>query len=628
MGMMGRITDDVLGGAVKIAKKAKTTVNTPPTPIPNSFINRGLVDRNGNITIHHASREKWDGPFDLNRVGNRGATEGWGAYFATDMRDAKKFGKNIKELNISPETSTRFIDGMAKLDEQTPYVKDALRKVVDRIKTPDDSDIIHNASGWVKNNGNQLQRGDEVTKNIDNLRHKPKELLNYIETIEPVSYRNVVKREIVGTPDMTGDDLYRYLVNEKWGNEKKASEALRDRGIPGIITGRPDLHTTTGSPNVIVWDKDVLTFTPSKTLTKPDILKSAAALGLMGAAYPSDSEAMYVGAKPTGGVWPKGSFSSLMDKMPRREISDAAAKITVSKPTRRLGDSFFDTELGDLLQHKQLYEQYPDLKSMRVVASDNVKPYSASFNNGEIWMGADTPANSSKTSLLHEIQHAIQEKEGWARGGNPAEFAPAKMAEIKMSSLNNRIDKLWADAPDEFKNLTRKVNRKDGDYLDAISQLEKKYPKLNNEYIKLDTERFYINRDKDFMGELSPQEQYKNLAGEIESRDTSARMGMSGIERGRTAPYSSENIPLSDVIVKGINPQKLAYGVGGMGLMGMGEAQAGPTIENARQRMVQQYEGGGLEPAMNPLEYAIPGRWGGGLMNAGIDAAMNYFTGR
>ena len=28
-----------------------------------------------------------------------------------------------------------------------------------------------------------------------------------------------------------------------------------------------------------------------------------------------------------------------------------------------------------------------------------------------------------------------------------------------------------------------------------------------------------------------------------------------------------------------------------------------------------------LVPAINPVEYAIPGRWGGVLMNFGIDAA-------
>uniref|UniRef100_A0A6M3KF35 Large polyvalent protein associated domain-containing protein n=3 Tax=viral metagenome TaxID=1070528 RepID=A0A6M3KF35_9ZZZZ len=109
-------------------------------------------------------------------------------------------------------------------------------------------------------------------------------------------------------------------------------------------------------------------------------------------------------------------------------IDDSKAKLHVSKPNRRIGDSFFDANLEDILDHPELYKAYPEFKNMRVVASENVKPLSASFNGNEIWIGADTPANLSKSTLLHEINHAVAAKEGLVKGGvspsRTAEYAP------------------------------------------------------------------------------------------------------------------------------------------------------------------------------------------------------------
>jgi hypothetical protein len=332
-------------------------------------------------------------------------------------------------------------------------------------------------------------------------------------------------------------------------------------------------------------------------LGNPKLLASLAAAGVTLA--PEDSEAMYVGAKPTE----LGAFSSLMDRMVRKEIPDAGAKFT----GKALREDYRPVKLSSILDHPELYQKYPFLKNTPVESGG------PQFNpaTGQIEISGVTK-DYHMNDILHEIQHVIQDKEGWARGGNPDREALSigDFLLAKRNNLDDEINNLSREYSKTLDDATRtklqKMRFDRGQYQDAIDNPHL-HPGIVGDY---------------------GQDAYKRLAGEIESRDTAARMGMSGIERSRTAPYSSENIPLSDVIVKGVQPngQKLAYGVGGLGLMfGMGEAQAGPTIQRSNQMRAEQEA---LEPAMNPLEYAIPGRWGGGLMNAGIDAVMNYFTGR
>jgi len=261
------LSPDVRRGVDSKTGQGIPTPKTPESPrsgaaIPKSFLEHGDINKDGDLTIYHASREAWEGPFDFGKVGQRGATQGWGAYLATNVKDAKKFGKNIKKITLSPEDQGKFLDGSASLENQTPYVREALKDITASIKSPKDDDVIQNAAGWVKKN-EQMYLGDPVFKQIADLRWKPKALVEYLQTVEPPSRRESITREIVGQVNMTGDQLYSFLVNEKWGNERKASQALRDRGIPGIITGRSDLHTVTGSPTVVLWDEDYLSFNPS-----------------------------------------------------------------------------------------------------------------------------------------------------------------------------------------------------------------------------------------------------------------------------------------------------------------------------------------------------------------------------
>ena len=97
--------------------------------------------------------------------------------------------------------------------------------------------------------------------------------------------------------------------------------------------------------------------------------------------------------------------------------------------------------LSEFLDHDELYENYPQLKDYPVVIKyDRKDPGRGSFNPRtntiEINLGDMGPmfADQSisgkelkkriKSTLVHEIQHAVQEIEGFARGSNPSVANP------------------------------------------------------------------------------------------------------------------------------------------------------------------------------------------------------------
>ena len=151
-------------------------------------------------------------------------------------------------------------------------------------------------------------------------------------------------------------------------------------------------------------------------------------------------------------TYPQGAFSNLYDQTAMLEVSDAASAIKSDALTQMkqaskyvgMGDLVTDSDiramrglkdswkLGEVFDHPELYKGYPELRDVQVT----LKPGSgAAFTpQGGIELG--TEVIGSKETLLHEIQHAIQEREGWARGGSPE-----NMFQLMVNKAN-RIDEL------------------------------------------------------------------------------------------------------------------------------------------------------------------------------------------
>lgn len=233
-----------------------------------------------------------------------------------------------------------------------------------------------------------------------------------------------------------------------------------------------------------------------------------------------------------------GSFSSMADKKVRFEIDDSGAKLkTTDKWLDALNGNPVD--VGSLLDHPSLYKQYPELKDNLIVKFGDIGSSKGqvsseggvtfvTLNKNLFGKNFDT---EGKSTLLHEIQHAIQEKEGFARGGSPASAKSLSDTNSEQRSLRSLKEELMS------------VAQKTGDTdLLASGFTQSKNPAIQNKLKEVMRLEKIINE--------TPLESYLRLSGEVEARDVQSRMNLSPEQRATTLPYKSQGIPVKDQIVR------------------------------------------------------------------------------
>ena len=129
-------------------------------------------------------------------------------------------------------------------------------------------------------------------------------------------------------------------------------------------------------------------------------------------------------------------FTGAVDELPRFEISDYPARLEKRvKP--------FDVmKLEEILEHPELYENYPELRKMDIegVYSDSKTVGAFDSVKDNIEIAFDSRKHNPKKTLFHEIQHAIQEKEGFTKGGNIEGSIDEALKNLKDMFFNSEID--------------------------------------------------------------------------------------------------------------------------------------------------------------------------------------------
>lgn len=136
-------------------------------------------------------------------------------------------------------------------------------------------------------------------------------------------------------------------------------------------------------------------------------------------------------------------------------------------------------------------------------------------------------ADFGRSPLLHEVQHAIQKREGFAKGGSPEDFPDAETLNAAQL-LANRIRR--GESPSEAASWMRK-----------------------NTNMNPSPKAFDLAMgDKGYLRKLgsSPFDAYKRLAGEAEARAVEARMKFTPEQRRATFPLDSYDVPLDSLIIK------------------------------------------------------------------------------
>lgn len=190
--------------------------------------------------------------------------------------------------------------------------------------------------------------------------------------------------------------------------------------------------------------------------------------------------------------------------------------------------------LGDVIKHDELFAAYPELRGLLTQTGDNPTPYggwqpyqdrsSEGFVDIEEEMRAYGPTRRDVESvLLHEIDHAVANREGFSGGTNQSE-ATSRILEQQNIDLYNLEQRMEA--------RERELGLNQFDYRPDTTDPE--LLQLRSEYdAKLG--RSPSNQDIFAM--------YQRNMGEVAARNTESRRDMTVAERRETPPRLTEDTP-------------------------------------------------------------------------------------
>ncbi len=123
-------------------------------------------------------------------------------------------------------------------------------------------------------------------------------------------------------------------------------------------------------------------------------------------------------------------FTDTPDGLPRFEVSDENMKI--KNPNGQT--------LGELIDHPELFKNYPQLKNVKTQKSTGIANGFYDEKTNTLTYDPNLSPDKILDTLVHEPQHAIQDIEGFARGGSPADFV-YKRTPLEDSELYDLFNK-------------------------------------------------------------------------------------------------------------------------------------------------------------------------------------------
>jgi hypothetical protein len=237
-----------------------------------------------------------------------------------------------------------------------------------------------------------------------------------------------------------------------------------------------------------------------------------------------------------------------------KEITDQFSEISpemIAKATQIFGKD--KVTLGDILKHPELYRDYPELakypvKGLGLFSDPNTK---AAYGGGNVYLPTNSKNISSDklkdihSSVLHEVQHAIQEIDKMPTGASPDMFM--KKGWGKAMDKTNALENQTRESLDEYvKTKYPDQNMSWAAFLfntNKSKELVASDPKLK-ELVGT------FNKAKELRTKLQSQadnayNSYKNVAGEAQARAIQQRfLNPEQYQRPVTESY---DIPLMDL---------------------------------------------------------------------------------
>jgi hypothetical protein len=254
-------------------------------------------------------------------------------------------------------------------------------------------------------------------------------------------------------------------------------------------------------------------------------------------------------------IWKETGTFKGPDGMWRQEIPDNTSKLTLD---RVLPDSYGAQEANlfeGAVKHQRLKRAYPELNETKMMhwPEEAYKGANYSSFDDTITMGKSAMKDPTRVDL-HEIQHVIQGREGFAKGGSP---------QLMRMAGEEAVDPRFIEGLKKW-NKTLESEGYPKDKLFQPNDVKMNDPDQLWDWIQrqggwLETKRgkYAPEFDAAFPSGVSPMvidanEAYRRLAGEAEARATQARRSLNAAQRRELFPLDSYDVPVDQLIIRGV----------------------------------------------------------------------------
>ena len=230
--------------------------------------------------------------------------------------------------------------------------------------------------------------------------------------------------------------------------------------------------------------------------------------------------------------------------------------------------------LADYINHPELFANYPQLRDVGLEFRKLPEGTRGKFDGDTVTLD-ESLLTEPEDVLIHEVQHAIQRAEGFARGASPEYWS--RQLQNGYDGRTENVRREAARLRDEYNS----VRDQEPEFFDAMIELEEMTPDVPRGAVNWDTleqieedpiewqqydaareaaeQRFgrekvwgfitllqHLKRAETDAGR-SAYDLYRNTAGEIEARDAAARRTMGQEQRRNTRPnIGNEDTVFSD----------------------------------------------------------------------------------
>jgi hypothetical protein len=197
--------------------------------------------------------------------------------------------------------------------------------------------------------------------------------------------------------------------------------------------------------------------------------------------------------------------------------------------------------LQDVIPNAPVFQAYPKLKDIPVAVHPLPDGTQGSYNGKLIVLSENV--DDPRSVIHHEVQHAIQDIEGFARGGSPKQFASSNAPQ---EYAWYRELKRWRDKMPKADMIAvesaAQQEYRDNDMWDWLPPVAVRDKVRNNFFDNAYVERIKTLTQASRRVDESPTEIYKRLGGEVEARNTQTRLNLDPLVRQRKPLSETEDV--------------------------------------------------------------------------------------